>query len=177
MTSQSAPHLEAPVTRQTRGSLRLRLSASPGQATLDGAWWPRSRDIDVEVADLVNHFPASIGRVYRVLFSRPDWDTRPHTVAVARGRIKTGSFPRDDTHMVMLRMSTVNDLRLLVVPPDHAAGEQAMTLAADPSNRWSAGQILSAGAFDGEDSEQNDHWVDEGGSWWQRPEAGAPSFR
>lgn len=129
------------------------------------------------MADLVDHLPAVVGRVHRTLYSRPDWDTQPHRVAVAHGRLKTGSFPDDDTHMIVLRMSTQTDLRLLVVPSDHPHGEQAMAIAADPSNRWSPAQILAAPAFDDQDGDGADHWTDEGGSWWLRPEAGPPSFR
>ena len=177
MTSHSTSSLpNASGTYQSREPLRLELSESPGRGELDGGWWPRSRDIDVELADLVEHFPAIIGRVYRALYSRPDWDTQPRSVRVARGRLKTGSFPGDDTHMIVLSTSTQTSLRLLVVPPDHRAGEQAMTLAADPSIRWSTAQILAAGEFDDDDGEGVDHWTDEGGSWW-RPEAGPPSFR
>lgn len=177
MTSRSSTlPLDTPAVPQSREPLRLQLSESPGRATLDGGWWPRSRDIDLEVADLIDHFPADRGRVYRVLYSRPDWDTQPHSVHIASGRLKTGSFPGDDTHMVVLRMSTRQDLRLLVVPPDHLVGEQAMTVAADPANRRSTVQILAQGEFD-EAGEGDDHWTDEGGSWWQRPEDGPPSFR
>jgi hypothetical protein len=150
---------------QPRQPLRLRLSESPGRATLDGAWWPQSRDIEVELADLIDRFPAVIGRVYRVLYSRPDWDTQPRSVRVARGRVKTGSFPRDDTHMLVLSMSTRTQLRLLVVPYDQPMGEQAMALAAASSNRSSAAEILAAYALDEEVGDAQDHWIDDGGSW------------
>jgi uncharacterized protein DUF5994 len=177
MTSHSTLPLATPVVPQSYEPLRLQLSESPGRATLDGGWWPRSRDIDIEVADLVDHFPADRGQVYRVLYSRPDWDTQPHSVPVARGRLKVGSFPGDDSHMIVLRMSTRQDLRLLVVPFDHPVGKQAMTVAAGAGNRRSSAQILDQGAFDGEPGEADDHWTDEGGSWWQRPEDGPPSSR
>jgi hypothetical protein len=157
--------------------VRLALSPRPGKATLDGAWWPQSRDLACELADLVDHFPAERGRVQRVLYSRPDRDTQPHRVAVARGLMKVGSYPDDDTHLMMLRMSTRTDLRLLVVPPEHPTGGQAMRLGADPTNRWSTAQILAAGAFDDGQDEADEHWTDEGGSWWSSPESGPPSFR
>ena len=112
-----------------------------------------------------------------MLYSRPDWDAQPRKVPVAGGHLKTGSFPGDDTHMVVLRMSTGAQLRLLVVPADHPAGDQAMAIAVDPSNRWSAAQILTARAFDQEDSGPGNHWADDGGAWWSRPEDGPPSFR
>lgn len=163
-------------SNQPRQPLRLQLSGSPGRATLDGAWWPQSRDLEVELAELVDRFPAVIGRVHRALYSRPDWDTQPRSVRVARGRVKTGSFPGDDTHMLVLSMSTRTQLRLLVVPYDQPMGEQAMLLAADPSNRSSASEILAAYALDEEVGEAQDYWTDDGGSWW-RHEDGPPSFR
>jgi hypothetical protein len=165
-----------PGTDHFRPPLRLQLSGSPGRGAIDGGWWPYSRNIDIELADLIDGFPAVIGRVDRVLYSRPDWDRQPRSVRVARGRIKTGSFPRDNTHVIVLAMSTQTRLMLLVVPPDHPQGMQAMALAGDASNRSSATEILAALRFDAEVSEGHDQWTDDGGNWW-REDAGPPSFR
>ncbi len=163
-------------TYPLRRPLRLQLSGGSGHTVLDGGWWPQSRDIDVELADLVDRLPVVDGRVARALYSRPDWDTQPHGVRVARGWLKTGSFPRDDTHMIVLSLSTGDRLRLLVVPPDHAKGGRAMEMAADPSNRWSATEVLAVCALDEEQGRGQDHWTDDGGSWW-RQEDGPPSYR
>jgi hypothetical protein len=38
-----------------------------------------TRDIDTELADLMDHFPVGAGQGDRVLYSRPDWDTWPNT--------------------------------------------------------------------------------------------------
>ncbi len=177
MTSHDASLVSNPPgTHEPPRPLRLQLSPSPGRETLDGAWWPRSRNIDVELAELVDGFPAAVGRVARVLYSRPDWDTQPHSVRVARGKLKTGSFPRDDTHMMVLSMSTRTRLRLLVVPPDHPLGQQAMAVAVDPSNRSSAADLLAAFGPGDEATDSRDHWTDDGGSWW-RHEDGPPSSR
>lgn len=154
----------------------MQLSRAPGQAALDGGWWQQSRDINIELADLVDQFPVASGRVARALYSRPDWDEQPHSIRVARGRLKTGSFPRDNTHKIVLSMSTGNQLNLLVVPPNHPMGQQAMAIAADPSNRWTARQVLAVCALDDYQDESQDHWTDDGGSWW-RHEDGPPSYR
>lgn len=145
MTSHTTTEaLTSPSIPPPREPLRLRLSGSPGMARLDGGWWPQSRDLERELADLVDHFPVDVGRVQRVLFSRPDWDTQPHRVPVARGRVKTGSYPSDDTHEIVLNMSTRTELRLLVVPAGHPAGEQALSTAADPASHGSSAEILGA---------------------------------
>ena len=125
--------------------LRLELSTAPGRGSLDGAWWPRSRDLEEELADLVDHFPPEAGHIARVVFSRPDWGSSPHRVKVARGLMRTGSFPRDDTHVLVVRLSTGRQLTLLVVPPDtdeHVARE-LMSTAASPSNKHSASDLLT----------------------------------
>lgn len=176
MTSPTAS--DSPVCPQAspRQPLRLELSPSPGQSPLDGAWWPQTHDIDLELADLVDHFPVQMGTVYRAIYSKPDWTSRPRTVATARRRIRTGSFPRDDTHLIVLSLSTRRSIRLLVVPPAHPAAYRCMKWAAHPLNRLTGAQILAVPVgSEVEERELTDHWHDPGGNWWQGSRA--PSFR
>jgi hypothetical protein len=108
--------------------LRLVLSTHPGHGSLDGAWWPRSRNLATELADLVDHFPTSAGRVIRAVYSPPDWLPVSRRVDIARGYIKVGSFPHDDTHVLALRLSTGEVLRLggaWAPPPTGARGHEA----------------------------------------------------
>ncbi|WP_148616008.1 DUF5994 family protein [Nocardioides rubriscoriae] len=128
----------------TRVPLRLALAEHPGQDTLDGAWWPQSRDLDLELADLVDHFPPAAGRVVRALFSPPDWDSSPRRVPIDGGHLKVGWFPHDDTHVIVLRTSDHAVLRLLVVPPEVSDddGHEAMLAASTTGNKHSAGSLL-----------------------------------
>jgi hypothetical protein len=111
-------------TLRTPESLRLRLSGEVSPDGIGGSWWPRSRDLQREAADLVDHFPTSSGRISRMLFSRPDWDNSStdgrgvRSIRAARGAVKVGSFPRDDTHLMILTMSSGRRLKLLVIPSD-----------------------------------------------------------
>ena len=117
---------DTPPTPTTSGRvplrLRLRASSSPGQ--VDGVWWPQSRSLQTEAADLVDNLPVSAGRIHRLLFSRPDWDDAlvagqgARRVQTARGPVKVGSFPSDDTHLMILTMARGQRLRLEVVPSD-----------------------------------------------------------
>ena len=131
----------------SRSPLRLTLSTDFRHGRLDGAWWPRSRSLETELADLVEHFPAEHGRVIRAVYSRPDWLLAPPQVDANGGVIKVGSFPNGDTHMVILTLSTRN-LTLLVVPPDTTADRAAdlMRLASSPTNQVSAHDLLLAAA-------------------------------
>jgi hypothetical protein len=165
-------------THPERTTLRLRMGEQPRRGALDGGWWPQSRDLGVELADLIDHFPAPLGRISRVLYSPPDWDTIARRIPVAGGRqVKTGSFPRDDTHVVDLKMSDGRQLRLLVVPSRMSAdeGEEALLAATTPGNQYSAPSILATVA-DSETVDPFDHWNDEGGSFWE-PHPVAPSYR
>lgn len=139
-TSTSAP-----------GSLRLRLDSSPEHGAPDGVWWPRSRDLQVEAADLVDHLPAAAGHINRLVFSRPDWDDAVvdgrgvRKIYAARGPVKVGSFPSDDTHLMILVMGSGQHLRLLVLPSSTSAVEGERRLAA-PSARQPRGEAATSPA-------------------------------
>lgn len=139
--------------------LRLRLDPTIGDGALDGSWWPQSRDLSLELADLVDNFPVALGRVQRVVFSRPDWDTAPHRVRVARGLIKVGSYPHDDTHQVWLSMSTHSMIRLSVTTSEGSAPPSPSTAVAVPSRPAAADERKN------HDDDANSHWNDDGGAW------------
>jgi hypothetical protein len=149
----------SPTTPGPRSPLRLRLDPALGDGAVDGAWWPQSRDLALELADLVDHFPVEHGRVQRAVFSRPDWDTAPHRVSVARGLIKVGSYPDDDSHQIWLSMSTHAMIRLTVTSFDGAGPQE------EPS-AWASTADADGTTF----------WTDDGGSWWD-PHPTAPSER
>ncbi|QWF20203.1 hypothetical protein KM427_14460 [Nocardioides sp. LMS-CY] len=106
----------------------------------------------------MDHFPESAGRIYRLLFSRPDWDdvtpagdhgVRP--IAAERGPVKVGSFPSDDTRLMILTLSSGRRLRLVVIPSN--------------TNRVDGERLLSAaGAIDTQpgDAADWDRWCSEG---------------
>lgn len=84
----------------------------------------------------MDHFPNAVGRISRLLFSRPDWDNATvgdrgvRTIRAARGPVKVGSFPRDDTHLMILTLSSGQRLRLTVIPHDTPASEATRRLRA-----------------------------------------------
>ncbi len=159
MTTSSQQPPTNPRPASERVPLRLELSDPTARGALDGAWWPQSRDLAVELRDLIDHFPKKYGEVHRVVISRPDWDTTPHRVRVARGMVKVGSYPHDDTHQVWLSMSTHELIRLSVRAP-----EQAATPATPPV----PAALRAVTAADEPDLEAEEHWTDDGGSWWAR---------
>lgn len=153
-TSSSAPRSEASGSGSValapeRSELRLRMNNGYESGVLDGAWWPQSRDLQTEAADLVDHFPNMTGGIERLLFSRPDWDAVAGTpgarrIQAARGPVKVGSFPSDDTHLMVLKMRSGQHLRVLVIPSDTApdVAGQIMERAADERDTRSPSALL-----------------------------------
>ncbi|WP_232524691.1 DUF5994 family protein [Nocardioides mangrovicus] len=114
-------------------SRRLALRAVRDRRLVDGAWWPSNRRLEEQLDQLFAVWPPERGRVSRVGYSPPDWEDRPRAVMAGGRRVKTGNFPRDDTHELTLVMSDGRRLRLLVIPPDTSpdhAQEQLTNLTA-----------------------------------------------
>lgn len=143
MTTSSNPDATA-----SRGALRLRLADPAAGRPLDGGWWPHSRQLLVELADLVDNFPPERGRIVRATFSPPDWDDAPNRVPISRGYVQVGSAPKDDTHVIVLRTSERQELVLLVVPPDmsEAQGEAALQAAVSTGPRVPPVKVLADAA-------------------------------
>lgn len=165
--AQTTPEGESVV--HTRVPLRLRLDTGLSSGPLDGAWWPQTRNLSVEAVDLVDHFPATLGRVQRLNFSRPDWDGQTdheslHIVHARRGPVKVGSFPHDDTHLVRVVLGSRERLTLLVVPSDTDpdVAERLMEQASDGRNAHTAAQLLHS-VSPGQDVGQLGVWDSEGG--------------
>jgi hypothetical protein len=133
----STPIGTSPTPTAARKPLRLRLTDTTTQGVADGAWWPQSRDLQTEAADLVDHFPPAAGRISRLLFSRPDWDNSTvgdrgvRKIRAAGGPVKVGSFPHDDTHLMIATLANGQRLKLLVIPSTtgRTEGEQRLRLA------------------------------------------------
>jgi hypothetical protein len=148
-------------------TLRLRMAPVPGAGPMDGGWWPRSRELVHELGDLVDHFPVEHGRIVGALFWPPDWDTTTsRRIPTATGAINAESFPRDDTHLILLMLADRRILYLLVVPPamSREQGEEALLAAATPGYAHSAHSLLTT-VTDSPDHDAADHWTDAGGSW------------
>jgi hypothetical protein len=168
--------LNSSIPKSVRRPLRLRMCEKPGSHPIDGGWWPQSRDLTVELGDLVDNFPDEHGRVVRVLFSAPDWDDAPKRVPTRRGYVKVGFDPNDDTHVLMLTTSDRQELCLLVVPPDmsRAQGEEALLAAVTPGYATSPAALLTT-VRERLELDDGAHGDDEGESWWGS--ATAPSYR
>ncbi|GAA2475444.1 DUF5994 family protein [Streptomyces gobitricini] len=122
--------------------VRLRTTRSR-EGILDGAWWPRSRDIGAELPDLVGALTEHLGPVTRVGLDADAWEGLPVRLVVDDRVVHIDSFPvGDDT--VLITRGERDYFTLLVVPP-HAtpdAAREAMARAVRADNITDATDIL-----------------------------------
>ncbi|MFI6207423.1 DUF5994 family protein [Streptomyces sp. NPDC051041] len=127
-------------------SPRLSLApAGPAPALLDGAWWPRSRDLAAELPALTAVLDPRWGRITRVTVNPTHWPVVPHKVSVAGHVVKVGWFlSEQDPHELLLLSYRTGRWNLLVVPPRTNPGTAArlMAAASDPLGTSTASRLM-----------------------------------
>src|SRR4051794_9118329 len=138
-------HLPSGVHEAVRpGFALLRLETTESrEGVLDGAWWPRSRDIGAELPALLNALTGHLGPVTRVGLDTAAWEGLPTRIVVEDRVVHIDSFPvGDDT--ILITRGDQDVFSLLVIPP-HAtpdAAHAAMAQAVRADNIIQAGRIL-----------------------------------
>ncbi|MEX1653207.1 DUF5994 family protein [Streptomyces pseudovenezuelae] len=107
------------------------VALSPGQVELDGAWWPRSRDLSQELPGLADVLDPLWGRITRIAVNPRYWPVIPHRIFVNGHVVKVGWFTSElDPHKILLLSGTSGRWDLLVVPPETTAPSAARLMAA-----------------------------------------------
>ncbi|MEU4268042.1 DUF5994 family protein [Streptomyces sp. NPDC026092] len=152
-------------------SARLSLTPkTPLAGRLDGAWWPRSRDLAAELPALADALEGRWGRITRVLVNPGHWPVVPHKVAVTGHVLHVGWFTEQDPDKVILLSYTTGRCDLLVIPPETepASAARLMTAAALPGSVLTAGSLMSGEAATGrrmrEARSSEDTWETDGGA-------------
>ncbi|MFF7447664.1 MULTISPECIES: DUF5994 family protein [unclassified Streptomyces] len=106
-------------------------SHSAGPAELDGAWWPRSRDLPGELAALADVLDPLWGRIDRIAANPRNWPVLPSRIFVNGHPLNVGWFTSElDPHAILLLSSTTGRWNLLVIPPETGAVSAAQLMAA-----------------------------------------------
>ncbi|WP_225833033.1 DUF5994 family protein [Streptomyces sp. NK08204] len=144
-TSSGSRHLPSgvhPAVKPGSALLRLETTASR-EGVLDGAWWPRSRDIGAELPALLSALTQYLGPLSRVGLDATAWQELPTRIVIDDRVVHVDSFPvGDDT--VLITRGDRDHFSLLVVPPEATpeAAHAAMSQAVLVGNISSAEQIL-----------------------------------
>jgi hypothetical protein len=125
--------------------LRLKPKA-PATGHVDGAWWPRSRDLTAELPALAEVLAVRLGRIERVAYALSTWDATPRRFEVDGHRVRLEGFNYQDQNVIHLTGSNRGRVSLLVVPPELAdsAGHEAMMTAGHRGNTDRPEEILTA---------------------------------
>lgn len=128
------------------GTALLRLETTRSrEGLLDGAWWPRTRDIETELPALISVLTGHLGPITRVGLDASAWNGLPTRLVIDDQVVHLDSDPVGDDTVLITRGD--NDLfALLVVPPDTTAdaAREAMARAVRADNITQAAQILIA---------------------------------
>ncbi|WP_405999558.1 DUF5994 family protein [Streptomyces sp. NBC_00829] len=153
--------------------LRLMLaSADAAPALIDGAWWPRSRDLAAELPALTAVLDPLWGRITRVTVNPTFWPVIPRKVSVAGHVVHVGWFKAEqDPHKLLLLSYTAGRWDLLVIPPETGPETAARLMAAatDPTRGSTASalireaELFRIAAEADWDSTQERAWDSEGG--------------
>jgi hypothetical protein len=131
--------------------LSLRDRAESGSGFVDGAWWPRSRDLAVELPTLLAEVGKRAGRVERVAFGLSGWDAVDvRRLATRDGRIPLEGFRsiEEATVWLVVRGAGRSRVGLMVIPPDTDPDRAAELLerAGTAGERRSPSELLAAGS-------------------------------
>jgi hypothetical protein len=131
-----------------REHLRLTLKpAAPATGSVDGAWWPWSRNLAAEVPALLAVLADRLGAVEGVSYNPDDWGPTPSKIIAGGGRIRLGGYrsQQRDTIDVYGRQQLVT---LLVVAPEATApvAQAALRAAGHRGNTDGVEALLRASA-------------------------------
>ncbi|MFF7447659.1 MULTISPECIES: DUF5994 family protein [unclassified Streptomyces] len=144
------PEAEDRSSASSSSPLRLSLApAGPAPALLDGAWWPRSRDLGAELPSLTAALDPLWGRITRVTVNPTHWPALPRRVPVAGHVLKVGWFlAEQDPHELLLLSYRMGRWNLLVVPPQTPPHTAAwlMAAASDPLGTSTASRLMEEAA-------------------------------
>ncbi|MER6961084.1 MULTISPECIES: DUF5994 family protein [unclassified Streptomyces] len=128
------------------GAALLRLETTRSrEGLLDGAWWPRTRDIETELPALISVLTGHLGPITRVGVDASAWNELPTRLVIDDQVVHLDSDPvGDDT--VLITRGDNDHFALLVVPPGTTAdaAREAMARAVRADNITQAAQILIA---------------------------------
>jgi hypothetical protein len=125
----------------------LRADAGSGDSPFDGAWFPRSRDLAVELPELVAELERRGVRAERFTYSLAAWQPVPRKLVVSGRVIRTGGFRSMDPQVICLTWASgTRRADLLVVPPetDVLTGARALRLCTRRGLPKSPQMVLAA---------------------------------
>jgi Family of unknown function (DUF5994) len=132
---------------QIRPQITPRLRLKPKGSTaghVDGAWWPHSDDLPIELPDLLAVLSIRLGQIDRVTYNLADWASAPNTFPTGEDMVQLRGYYQQPGNTVQVVGINRTKLVLLVVPTgtDAEDAHDIMMSAAGPNNASSIDQLL-----------------------------------
>ena len=127
--------------------MSLRADAGSGGQAFDGAWFPRTRDLAVEVPELIAELERRGVRIERFTYALDAWTPVPRKIVVQGRTVRTGGFRSMDPQVVCMTWAGgTKRADLLVVPPetDVLTGARALRLCTRRGLPRSPQMVLAA---------------------------------
>src|ERR1700744_6496607 len=126
---------------------RLRLKPkAPTSGYVDGAWWPHSDDLPIELPDLLAVLSVRLGTGGRVIYNINQGAEAPAKLPTGGRIVRLGGYYRQPVNTIEVIGLNRNKIVLLVVPartdPEHA--HDIMMAAAAPNNASTIDGLLHA---------------------------------
>jgi Family of unknown function (DUF5994) len=118
---------------------------------LHGAWWPRSSEIDQELAPMLTLVGARFGVVFGVMLNRDEWPDAALAGRPARiGKTRISWYGLAEAHQMVLVCDRSRRLALLVLPPEtpESIALTATLMACAPGNVLTTDETLSRARTD-----------------------------
>ena len=125
----------------------LRAGAGDGNSAFDGAWFPRGRDLAVELPELIAELDRRGVRVERFTYALDAWSPAARKLVLGDRIVRTGGFRSMDPGVVCLTWDGgTRRADLLVVPPetDVLTGVRALRLCTRRGLPRSPQMVLAA---------------------------------
>ncbi|WP_420063475.1 DUF5994 family protein [Mycobacteroides chelonae] len=106
-----------------RPVLRLHLDPKIGYA--DGAWYPRSNDLSVELLPLLTRLSVDLGPIDRITYRAGEWAPTSRRVLFLNRLVHLGWSLLQPASTISVRGTSGAHLTLLVVPPSKKSYSEA----------------------------------------------------
>lgn len=130
----------------------IRLALKPAcehPGTVQGAWWPRSRDLAAELPPLIAVLDRNWTEINRATVNVTMWPQIPHVLRAGRHNVHVGWFDAEQQpDDICLLTYLAGRWDLLVVPPETGADRAAglMAAASDVDNHQTSSELMAGAA-------------------------------
>ncbi|HEY7592206.1 MAG TPA: DUF5994 family protein [Actinophytocola sp.] len=132
----SAPPEADPAEQPSRVHLKPATPTPGDQGHVDGAWWPRPRDLAAELPALFAALATRLGTIERMAYNLGERQPAPRRLATGTTRVTPGGFRYQAANTVDVIGSGSRRVTLLVEPPEtsDATASNIALAAADARN-------------------------------------------